>query len=215
VLDGFCRIGISRFYRDRSVFQFLEWEVLPRLAQLAGSDGESEIRCWSVGCARGEEPYTLAIVWRHGVAAQFPALGLTIVATDADAHAIRRAERGCYSAGSLKELPVEWRTAAFAARGDELCLKDEYRRHVTFLVQDIREGAPQGMFHFVLCRNLVFTYFDEALQGKTLQKLSEKLAPGGALLIGRLESLPAGSGGIEPWSRRLGVYRKPSEARSQ
>ncbi len=215
VLDDFCRIGISRFYRDRSVFQYLEHEVLPQLAQLVIAGGEDEIRCWSAGCARGEEPYTLAIIWRHRLAMQFPTLGLRIVATDIDSQAIRRAERGCYRASSLKDLPTEWRSRAFVTIANELCLKDEYRPHVTFVVQDIREQEPEGLFHLILCRNLVFTYFDEALQRKTLQKLTARLAPGGGLVIGQLESLSDGPQGIQPWSTRWGVYRKSPDTQRE
>ena len=58
-LDTLCWIPISRFYRDRGVFQHVEHEILPRLAQLALARREGEIRCWSAGCAGGEEPYTV------------------------------------------------------------------------------------------------------------------------------------------------------------
>lgn len=212
-LDAFCWINISRFYRDQRVFQTVAHEILPQLAQRAASRGESEIRCWSAGCAGGEEPYTLAIIWRNCLATQFPLLPLRIVATDIDPLAIRRAERGCYRASSLKDLPAQWRAQAFVTIADELCLKDEYRSPVTFMLQDIREHAPEGLFHLILCRNLVFTYFDEMLQRKTLQRLSGRLAPGGALIIGNLESLPDGPWGIQPWSIRLGVYQKALDNR--
>ncbi len=213
-LDGLCRIGISRFYRDRGVFQYLEREILPQLAQLATARRDGQIRCWSAGCAGGEEPYTLAIIWKHRLSMQFPTIGLRIIATDIDSQAIRRAERGCYRASSVKDLPTEWRSRAFVASGNELCLRDEYRTVVTFMVQDIRELEPEGFFHLILCRNLAFTYFDEALQIKTLRRLTDRLAPGGALVIGKLESLPAGLRGIEPWSIQLGVYRKFLEIQS-
>jgi chemotaxis protein methyltransferase CheR len=210
-LDTLCWIPISRFYRDRSVFQHLEHEILPQLAQLVVARGESELRCWSVGCAGGEEPYTLAIIWRQSLAMRFPTLRLRIFATDIDPQAIHRAERRCYRASSMKDLPIEWRTQAFVTLGDELCLKDEYRAAVTFMVQDIRERAPEGLFHLILCRNLVFTYFDETLQRKTMQTISDRLASGGVLIIGNLESLPDGTWGIQPWLTRLGVYRKALE----
>jgi chemotaxis protein methyltransferase CheR len=110
----------------------------------------------------------------------------------------------------LPELasPAEWRTQAFAAAGEELCLKDEYRAPVTFMVQDIREAMPPGAFHLILCRNLVFTYFDEPSQQKILENLTDKLVPGGAVVIGKLESIPPGDWDIEPWSKAMGVYRK-------
>jgi chemotaxis protein methyltransferase CheR len=82
-------------------------------------------------------------------------------------------------------------------------------------LQDIRERAPEGLFHLVLCRNLVFTYFDKELQRKTMLRLSGTLAPGGILIIGSLESLPDGPWRIQPWSTRLGVYQKPFETQRE
>ncbi|MBI4525429.1 MAG: chemotaxis protein CheR [Deltaproteobacteria bacterium] len=215
MLDRLCWINISRFYRDQGVFRHLQHEILPQLAQQIVARREREISCWSAGCAGGEEAYTLAIIWRYCLATQFPTLCLRIVATDIDFEAIQRAERGCYRASSVKDLPTEWRAEAFVTIADELCLKDEYRAPITFMVQDIRERAPEGPFQLVLCRNLVFTYFDEILQKKTLQRLTDGLTPGGVLIIGNLESLPDGPWGIQPWSKRPGVYRKAPETQCE
>ena len=55
MLDDFCRITISRFYRDRGVFDFLRDEILPKLATVAQTSGRSEVTCWSAGCTSGEE----------------------------------------------------------------------------------------------------------------------------------------------------------------
>src|SRR5262245_46489236 len=60
-VEGLCRVTISRFFRDRGVFDRLRLEILPELA-VARSEGA--VRAWSAGCASGEEPYTLAIVWQ-------------------------------------------------------------------------------------------------------------------------------------------------------
>lgn len=208
-LDALCWIHISRFYRDRGVFEQVEHEILPLLAQTAMARGEGEIHCWSAGCAGGEEPYSLAIIWQHSLAKRFATLHLRVIATDIDPASIRRAERGCYHTSSLKELPAEWRSQAFVAVADALCLKVEYRAAVTFLVQDIREVAPDGPFDLILCRNLAFTYFDKTLQEKTMQKIIDRLVPGGALVIGSLESLPPGRWKFAPWSVHKGIYRKP------
>ena len=208
-LDSLCWVSISRFYRDQSAFQLLERDILPRLAELALGAGEgATLSCWSVGCAGGEEPYTLAIIWHQRLASQFPSLHLRVVATDIDSQAIRRAERGCYQASSLKQLPPEWRAQAFMTIGEDLCINQEYRGAVTFALQDIRERAPEGVFHLILCRNLVFTYFDETLQREILERLKLSLVPGGVLMIGNLESLPESVSGFAPWSNRSGAYRK-------
>lgn len=209
ILSSLCWMPITRFYRDRSVYQRLASEILPQLVQLAIDDQKNQLRCWSAGCASGEEPHTLAILWQHGFALRHPAVAFRVVATDIDPQAIQRAKRGCYHWSSMKELPAEWRDQAFVASGEELCLKDEYRCAVTFLVQDLRESVPDGLFELILCRNLAFTYFDETTQRETLHRLTNKLAPGGALVIGKLESLPQGEWDVEPWSIHMGVYRKP------
>ncbi len=201
-------ISISRFYRDKAVFEFLEREVLDRLAQWAVAGGEGGVRCWSIGCASGEEPYTLAILWRLGVAPRFPGLGVQILATDVDPHAIERAREGRYPVSSLKDLPEEWLAQTCIPFAGGFDVKEEYREPITFQRQDIREAAPKGQFHLILCRNLAFTYFDDGLQREVLERIREKLVPGGALVIGNRESLPKGAYGVEPWSQTLPVYRK-------
>ena len=207
-LDACCRIPISRFYRDRAVFASLEEEVLPRLAETASARHEQRLQCWSIGSASGEEPYTLSILWRIRIAPRFPGLGLRVLATDVDTHALERARRGCYGRGSLKDLPADLLARAFTPSPQGLCVKPEYREGVEFFQQDVRLTMPPGPFHLVFCRNLAFTYFEAALQREILGRITERLCPGGALVIGSLESLPAEVAGLEPWSGRRAVYRR-------
>lgn len=207
VLDSYCWISLSRFYRDKSVFQFLEQAVLPSLARQTLAQGETGLRCWSLGCASGEEPYSLSLLWRLNLQSQFPTARLVVLATDIDEQAIARSRRGCYSQGSLKDLPESWRSSGFDRTAEEFCIRQEFREPVTFLAQDIRESAPEETFALILCRNLAFTYFNETLQGATLRQLTDRLQPGGALVIGRGESLPEGEFNLLPWSEKENVYR--------
>lgn len=211
-LSSLCWVCISRFYRDRSVFQYLQSEVLPELARIAIDNRDRHLRCWSAGCASGEEPHTLAIIWKHSLALRYPQLDIRTVATDIDPEVIRRAVRGCYPYSSVNELPVDWRIQAFIRADQQFCLREEYHTHTTFLVQDIRTIMPKGDFHLILCRNLVFTYFDEVSQQEILEQMTGKLVTGGALAIGKLETLPGPHRRIEPWSQHLGIYRKVSPA---
>lgn len=207
VLDACCRITISRFYRDRAVFDYLRQAVLPELIQLARARGDSEVYCWSAGCASGEEVYTLKIIWNLCVLPQEPNLRLRIVATDANAHLLQRAKHGCYDAGSLKELPSDWLTQAFSESNEQYCIQTSFREGIDFEQQDIRAQMPEGSFHLVLCRNLVFTYFEASLQREVLQEIVERSLPGGFLVIGVHESLPS------DWEQMLadmgekGIYR--------
>jgi chemotaxis protein methyltransferase CheR len=206
-LDALCRIPLSRFYRDRAVFAWLEEVVLPELSAAALARGRTELRCWCVGCAAGEEPYTIAIIWRLRIASRFPGLRLRIVATDADPEMIARATEACYPAYAVRDLPPELTAQAFTPSDAGLRLRAPYRDDVEFRIQDVRVEVPEGRFDLILCRNLVLTYFDETRQRGTLARLIDTLQPGGALVFGASESVPGGLEGLVPWSARFRGYR--------
>jgi len=190
VLDGLCRVTISRFFRDIAVFDRLGNDVLPRLAgRCAG-----ELRCWCAGCASGEEAYSLKILWEMGPARQFPGGILSVLATDADPHMLERAAAGRFSAGSLKDVPSAWRERAFVEDGRGFVVRPAFRDGIRFAVQDVRRAAPEGPFHLILCRNLAFTYFAEPVQREVLDRLASRLVPGGVLVLGGHETLPDGHG---------------------
>lgn len=201
-LDSLCRISISRFYRDREVWSLLQQDILPRIAAQARIRGESRLRIWSAGCASGEEPYTLALIFAltEVPGGCYP----EILATDTDSHLLARARRACYPQSSLRGLPSGWQ-AAFEPMGDEYCLRPACRGTVEFLQQDIRREQPDGPFDLILCRNLVFTYFDQPLQAVIARRLAEVLLAGGVLLLGTHERLPEAAAGLaagRPWLYR-------------
>jgi chemotaxis protein methyltransferase CheR len=211
-LDRICRVVVTRFYRDKLVFATLAEQVLPELADAALAAGEKTLRCWSIGSASGEEPYTLAILWRHWLAPRFPGLTCRITATEVDPRLLARSRQACYPFGTIRNLPTELRSAAFEPLDGQFHLRQEYRDMVDFRQQDIRTTLPEGPFHLILCRNLVFTYFDEPQQAEILRKLREALLPGGWLLVGVREVLPACEPGLDPVSKRLGLYRRGSSS---
>jgi len=211
-LDAFCRIPISRFYRDREVFHTLGTDVLPALAQRVAGEGGQEVRVWSVGCASGEEPYSLRIAWAETVQQDAPGVRLAVTATDADPTMLRRAEEARYAAGSLKDLPQDWRDRAFTRRNDTFCLRAAYKEGISFLLQDIRTAMPDGRFHLVLCRNLAFTYFDVDRQRKLLSGLAAHMHPDSYLVLGSHEELPPGSTGFRPAFESLPMFQKSTAA---
>jgi chemotaxis protein methyltransferase CheR len=208
-LGGFCLIPVSRFYRDRCVFERLEHEVLPVLAESAVAAGRGELAFWSACCASGEEPYTLAVLWHLRLRHRFPALRLRLVATDVDGHLLERARAGCYGVSSAKELPPDLAAKAFTRHGDELRVRDDFRA-IEFLQQDIRRAVPEGAFDLVLCRNAVLTYFAPPVQLEVMGRIARTLRGGGALVTGTHESLPPGLAGLAPWPRAPAIYLRPA-----
>jgi chemotaxis protein methyltransferase CheR len=133
---------------------------------------------------------------------------ISILATDADPTMIERAKEGCYAAGSLREMPPEWKTSAFVRERGRFCVRPEERAKVIFLEQDVRAAEPGGLFHLILCRNVAFTYFDKDLQKEILARLYNKLHEQGALVTGVHEALPDDAAGFLPWPGCPAVYRK-------
>lgn len=112
ILDGLCRITISRFHRDRRVFERLRDTLLPDLAAEAERLNRV-LRIWSAGCASGEEPYTLSILWRAFLQKHYRQITPEIIATDTDPVLLERATSGFYEPSSLKELAPDTVDAAF------------------------------------------------------------------------------------------------------
>ncbi|HYG85561.1 MAG TPA: CheR family methyltransferase [Azospirillum sp.] len=206
-LDALCRIPISRFYRDKGVFDDLGCRVLPELAADAALRDLPRLRCWSAGAASGEEPYTLALVWTFQVGPAFPAVRLSVIATEADPVMLERAQDGLYPAGALKDLPGGWRERAFHPVNGQFRLDPALRAGVTLRLQDIRDGQPDGPFDLILCRNLVFTYFDPSLQGEMLVRFRERLRPGGYLVLGNHETLPPGADAFQAGEGAMPIFR--------
>lgn len=165
-LDELCFVTISRFYRDAATF-----DALARHLRELDSP-----RVWSAGCASGEEPYTVAMLSER----------VEVVATDRDEAVLARAAVGRYGSSSLRELPPELRALGF----DGDTVRPAVRARVRFERADVRAFEPGTPLHVVLCRNVVFTYFDEATQLAFASRVAARLEPNGLLVVGKGESVP-------------------------
>lgn len=189
VLDDCCHITISRFFRDRGLFEVVRRDVLPDIGERARREGRTA-RAWSVGCASGEEAYTIRLLWDLEVARLFPGSALSVLASDVDRAMLARASEGCFEPGSLRELPRQLLEQAFTPSNGRYCIKQEHRDGIEFLHQDMRTDMPSLTFDFVLCRNVAFTYFATPLQVRVLKHILARLRPQGYLMIGAHERLP-------------------------
>lgn len=207
-LDGLCRITISRFFRDRAVFDALRTRGFSDLCRAALDRGAGVVRCWSAGCASGEEPYSVSLAWAMSGSHRPLGASLAVVATEVDPHLLQRARIACYLSGALKEVPSAWIEAAFRDTDRGLCLDDSFRAPVTLVRQDIRQGMPDGPFDLVLCRNLVFTYFERSLQTELLARILGRVPDGGLLILGSHEELPPGDWPVDHPYPSLPIHRR-------
>ena len=75
-------------------------------------------------------------------------------------------------------------------------------------MQDITHTMPDGLFEIILCRNVVFTYFDEMQQRLLLGDILSRLNPGGYFVLGKHEAPPSGSRGLVRVAPKLPIYRR-------
>lgn len=205
-LQGLCHVTISRFYRDKIVFNQLATDLIPRLCDQLQQQGKNCLQCWSAGCARGEEAYSLVLLWSFALQQSYPDIMISITATDIDPIMIQQARKACYPFSSIKNLTPAWRDMAFSQFNDQYCLHPIHQRPVILSLADVEQVVGKQSYHLVLCRNLVFTYFSLERQAQFVHKLQAKLAAGSVLVLGAHERLPEGIGGWRQWQPRLPIY---------
>ncbi len=173
----------SHFFRHPPSFDLIRNHGL---AWLERSRSPSRIRAWSVGCATGEEPYTLAMVIddalrRPGLDHEFHVIG-----SDISVGALATARAGRYARAKVKEVPPLLRERYFVPEDAENCRVTQHlRQRVLFLEANVVEGGLHCAQEsdLVMCQN-VLIYFSRDVRLRILDTLVHSLAPGGLLVLG-------------------------------
>lgn len=172
-------INVSQFFRDPEVYRAITRWVLPVLEK----KGRANI--WSAGCANGEEPYSLAMLFHE----RMPLGRQTrVLATDIDTTCLARAQIGRYKETSLAEVPFLMRQRYLQLQDDLWTVDPSVRSGVTFQRHDLTGEMPPGPFDLVVCRN-VMIYFNRQLQERLLRGFRDLLMPEGFLVLGKTEVL--------------------------
>jgi chemotaxis methyl-accepting protein methylase len=189
-------VSISRFFRDRALWQTLEDEVLPRIIK----EHENKVKVWSAGCACGEEVYSLKILWEI-TGQRLQALPeLEIWGTDMNPLYLNKARAGVYGRSSLKEVPEALRAQFFRV--------GSMKEGIVWLDHNLLFDPSGNKFRLVFLRNSLLTYYEERLKGPAFQKVVDALAEGGFLIIGSHEQIPPRVGRLLPFGRHPCIYQK-------
>jgi len=200
-------IGVTSFFRDAAVWQYMLDTALPAL--LARRAGETKLRAWVAGCSTGEEAYTLAIVFKEAVRClpEHHDLKLQIYASDLSPDAIATARAGRYPATIGASMPPEVVTRYFTPQGGALVVGKPIRDMVLFAQHDVVLDPPFTRLDILSCRNLLI-YFDATLQRRLLPLFHYSLRPGGLLLLGSSETIGSFSKLFEPVDSKLRLYMR-------
>jgi chemotaxis protein methyltransferase CheR len=130
-LSSYLTIGETYFFRENRSFEILEQKIIPALLR-SKVGHERRLRIWSAGCSTGEEPYTIAIML-HRMRDLLKGYDLSILATDINPHALRKAREGIYSEWSFRTTPSWFKERFFRPAGDKRYeLLPRIRKMVTF-----------------------------------------------------------------------------------
>lgn len=202
-------IHVSQFFRNPSTFRAIQESVLPNLLAAKQAGGGRSLRFWSVGCANGEEPYSLAILLLEVGARAVRQYSTAIYATDIDPDSLNQAKEAHYAVRSLAQIPNRWRQRYFIRDGDRYRTASEVRSLVFFKSHNILDPLPFRRIDLVTCRN-VLIYMTEPLQERVLLSIHEALNPGGFLVLGKVEGLAGAARDLlEPVDVAERIYRKP------
>jgi chemotaxis methyl-accepting protein methylase len=199
-------VSISRFFRDRRLWEVLETKILPGLIQ----KNQGKVKIWSAGCACGEEVYSLKLVWER-LQRHFQAVPqLELLATDVNPVYLSKAQSGVYPQSSLKEVPETIRKAYFRPIGKEkkYAVIERLKEGIYWREHNLLLDAPGTSFHLVFLRNSLLTYYEDELEIPAFQNVINSMARGGLLIIGSHESIPSGDGEIIRSRLHPNVYEK-------
>ncbi len=177
-------INVTKFYRDKKVWQVFENKIIPNL--LKDSKISEKSRIWSCGCATGEEPYSLAIMFSEAL--DNPKNKIKIQATDINSHALQNARKGIYTTDNLKNLDALLITKYFKKiDSTKYQVIDKIKELVSFNNADITT-FPISYLDIIFCRNLLIYYGKEA-QDLIFKKFYTVLKPNRFLVLGMDETL--------------------------
>ena len=199
-------IKVTGFFRDPEAFDLINKSIVPALIERGKENGRA-LRIWSVGCATGEEAYSLALLLADHLGVEFPEWNTKIFATDLAHDAIAFARRGLYPENVLGDLPEEYRIRYFERIDHGYRVSKLVRQAVIFGQQDISRGVPFPRIDLVTCRNLLI-YFKPELQQVVLDLFAYSLQQNrGYLFLGKAETARPTKANFELINKKWKIYR--------
>ena len=176
----------TRFFRHASSLELLQNHALNKLSQFK-NNGQQSLKAWSVGCASGEEAYTLAIVLDQAIkSAGDKSCYFSVMASDISRSALNTGRKGIYSTKQLNNMDAKLIQQHFTALdNNQYQISGQLKLRVCFNkvnVLDIRQKNI-GQMDIIFCQNLLY-YFEHDTRINILNKLTDYLATDGILILG-------------------------------
>ncbi|WP_027578680.1 CheR family methyltransferase [Bradyrhizobium sp. Ai1a-2] len=198
-------IGVTEFFRDKREFEVLETQVIPKIFEDKAAG--QQVRVWVLGCATGEEAYSIGILLREYMATLDSSPQVQIFATDIDGRALAAARVGRYRTNIEGNMSPERLARWFVREGDTYCVVKELREMCIFSQHNVIKDAPFSKLDVVSCRNLLI-YLNAELQNRVIPLFHFALLPDRFLFLGNSENVTRHPKLFAPVDRRARIFKK-------
>ncbi|WP_353623142.1 protein-glutamate O-methyltransferase CheR [Halospina sp. K52047b] len=175
----------TRFFRDADAFELVADYARERYRE----PNCRTLEAWSLGCATGEEAYTLAMILHKAASEAAGRRYFGVTGTDISLVALDKARHGVYGPRRLAGTAPYWQSHYFETLTDNsVSVIPELRKRVSFSQLNILElrHAPMHGMDIIFCQN-VLIYFRRWRRRDIANRLADLLAPGGLLILGQGE----------------------------
>jgi two-component system CheB/CheR fusion protein len=204
-------ISVTMFFRDSHAFSVLAGQIIPQLFD--DLDEDSGIRVWVVGCATGEEAYSVGILLLEEAASRKVSVPIQIFATDLDEGALATAREGRYPRSIEADISDERLHRWFISDGAHYRVRQELRDTVLFALHSALKDPPFMRLDLITCRNLLI-YLERALQRQLGQVFHYSLKPNRFLFLGSAETIESTVELFTPRDREARIYQaRPQRSR--
>ena len=209
-LTDYLTIHVSSFFRSTYAFQQVARLVLPELVSYKRARKQQKLRFWSTACARGEEPYSIAILLTDFLGNKLQDFNVSIYATDISWCALHEAPAGLYSPKDVEGLPLAILENYFTHHSKGYAVNNNIRQMVNFSHFDLvtTKAPPFMSLDCIFCCNILI-YLQKQVQERVLEMLYNSLAAPGYLILGEVET-PTNNmdGKLECLDIKAKIYKK-------
>lgn len=170
------------FFRDEDTFK-----ALPAIAERFSPTPTQPLVIWSLGCATGQEAYSILMTLDE--AGRVPLPHLRVFGADISPEVLARAKAGLYSGFETQRgLSPARRDRYMRPVGDTWQIASPWRDVPQWVELNLLEGVetlPRP--HVVFCRNILI-YFSDATKTAVMSRILARLHDGGVVVLGNAEN---------------------------
>ncbi|MBD3183853.1 PAS domain-containing protein [Candidatus Poribacteria bacterium] len=197
-------VNVTQFFRDPDIWEYVKSNIIPEILK-----SKDEIKIWTIGCASGEEAYSLAIALSEILDDKILDYNINIYATDIDEPALKIAKSGNYDIEQLAGLDEYLKNKYFIRYDDTYTIDNRIKSLITFTRHNLVSDPPLSRIDLLLCRN-VLIYFDRFLRSGIISKLQYALRENGYLWLGKAEIIDTDNTSLKLLDSEKRIFKKIS-----